>query len=141
MRMSSTAASPTATPGFPISGSVSAGFNYVNNSETEIDLEFGAHAPGVLYIVNWKNPDTSQDPLSEHSTFNTGSFGDDLHNTFKTYRFVWTQDSISFYVEDVNGDNLLATHLTKSSLCLGPLLHQPLGQQQPLLGRHGHARN
>ena len=112
MRMSSTAASPTATPGFPISGSVSAGFNYVNNSETEIDLEFGAHAPGVLYMVNWKNPDTSQDPLSEHSTFNTGSFGDDLHNTFKTYRFVWTQDSISFYVEDVNGDNLLATHLT-----------------------------
>jgi len=57
MRMSSTAATPNG-PGTPVSGSVSAGFNYVNNSETEIDFEFGAHLltdpffPDTLYMVN-----------------------------------------------------------------------------------------
>jgi len=39
MRMSTTAPSPT-DPGTPVSGSRSAGFSFVNNSETEIDFEY-----------------------------------------------------------------------------------------------------
>ena len=107
MRMSSTDTSPGNPGGLPISGSVSAGFNYDNNSQTEIDLEFGAHAPGVLYMVNWKNPDPSQDPKQEHSTYSTWPY-DDLNNSFKTYKFVWTKNRISFYVDG----EFRATHRT-----------------------------
>ena len=94
MRMSSTATTP-ASNGSPISGSVSGGFVYVNNSETEIDFEFGGHAPRVLYMVNWKNRDTSRDPLQEYSTHSTWVY-QDLHDTFKIYKFVWTRKKSPF---------------------------------------------
>ena len=54
MRMSSTAAGPL-VPGNPVSGGVSAGFIYVNNSKTEIDFEFTGSLPDTLYLVNWAN--------------------------------------------------------------------------------------
>ena len=83
VRMSSTATTPDGLGG-PTSGSVSAGFNYVNNSETEIDFEFSGLDFDVLYMVNWKNP--TLNPL-------------DVSDSFHTYRFVWEPTQISFYVD------------------------------------------
>jgi len=105
MRMSSTAATPT-DPGTPVSGSVSAGFNYVNNSETEIDFEFGAHLlddprfPDTLYMVNWHNLDPSDGPWETEETYTAKSIPG-LNNEFKTYKFVWEPGRITFYVDDV----------------------------------------
>jgi beta-glucanase (GH16 family) len=112
MRMTSTATDPTGV-GLPVSGSVSAGFLYVNNSETEIDFEFGGHLiddpdfPDPLYMVNWHNTDPSSDPSGAQQTFTVKEVPG-INDMFHTYRFVWEPGRISFYVDDV----LEATHTT-----------------------------
>ncbi|MBI1941159.1 MAG: glycoside hydrolase family 16 protein [Acidobacteria bacterium] len=97
MRMSSTATSPDG-PGDSTSGSVSAGFNYVNNSETEIDFEFSGLDPETLYMVNWNNPDPTRDPTEEDRQYSF-LYPFDVSGSFHTYRFVWEPGSISFYVD------------------------------------------
>lgn len=99
MRMSSTATSP-AGAGTPVSGSVSAGFSYVNNSETEIDYEFGAHLPDTLYMVNWYNTNPATGPFDEHVTYTALPLSD-ISDAFHTYKFVWEPGRITFYVDDV----------------------------------------
>jgi beta-glucanase (GH16 family) len=112
MRMSSTATDPTGV-GSPVSGSVSAGFVYVNNSETEIDFEFGGHLindpnfPDPLYMVNWHNTDPSSDPSGTEQTFTVVPVPG-INDIFHTYRLVWEPGKISFYVDDV----LEAEHTT-----------------------------
>lgn len=108
MRMSSTATSPGGD-GFPTSGSVSAGFVYVNNSATEIDFEFSGldFSLETLYMVNWKNSNTSTDPTENDRTFSTMHLPD-ITSGYHTYKFVWERKRISFYVDDV----LQAVHTT-----------------------------
>ncbi|MGH7461446.1 MAG: glycoside hydrolase family 16 protein [Longimicrobiales bacterium] len=98
MRMSSTAASPTAA-GNSVSGSVSAGFIYVNNSQTEIDMEFSGHAPDTLFMTNWLNPNPAADPSPSNATSSMVTVSG-ISSAFKTYRFVWAPGSIAFYVND-----------------------------------------
>jgi beta-glucanase (GH16 family) len=106
MRMSSTASS-AANPGAAIPGSVSAGFIYVNNSQTEIDFEFTGADPASLYMVNWLNSRPSADPAGADETANTlQPF--DASAGFHTYRFVWQPGSVAFYVDG----RLRATHTT-----------------------------
>jgi endo-1,3-1,4-beta-glycanase ExoK len=106
MRMSSTAATPSGD-GDSVSGSVSAGFNYVNNSQTEIDFEFSALYPDTLYMVNWKNRNTSADPTENDETYTT-LYPFSVSTEFHTYKYVWQRKKISFYVDDV----LQAVHTT-----------------------------
>jgi len=99
MRMSSTATSPTVT-GFPVSGSVSAGFNYVNNSQTEIDFEFSALTSDRLWMVNWLNTRPRTAPTADEETATSlASFFP--YNGVHTYRFVWAPDIITYYVDGV----------------------------------------
>jgi beta-glucanase (GH16 family) len=115
MRMSSTATSPTGD-GTPVSGSVSAGFIYVNNSETEIDFEFpgyeeyvptGDDPSDTLYMVNWLNPNPSTAPTSNEETYSAVS-GLNVATKFYTYKFIWQPGSITYYVDG----QLMATHTT-----------------------------
>jgi endo-1,3-1,4-beta-glycanase ExoK len=106
MRMSSTATSP-AGAGDPVSGSVSAGFSYVNNSETEIDFEFGGHAPDTLSMGNWHNTDPATGPFDDQATFTSAPLSD-ISDAFHTYKFVWEPGRISFYVDNA----LQAVHTT-----------------------------
>jgi endo-1,3-1,4-beta-glycanase ExoK len=98
MRMSSTATTFDGA-GYPVSGSISAGFLYVNNSQTEIDFEFPGESTDLLYMVNWQTVN--------HETFNTVS-GLDVAGTFHTYKFIWQPGRIDYYVDG----NLEATHTT-----------------------------
>jgi beta-glucanase (GH16 family) len=106
MRMSSTASSP-ANPGAAISGSVSAGFIYVNNSQTEIDFEFPANDPTAVYAVNWLNPRPSRDPRDADGT-SSAIQPFDASGGFHTYRFVWQPGVISFFIDG----RLRAKHTT-----------------------------
>ncbi len=106
MRMSSTAGSP-AEPGYPASGSVSAGFIYVNNSQTEIDFEFSGQNSDTVYAVNWLNPTPSSDPTPADETFTAVSPFDST-SAFHTYRFVWEPGMISFFIDGI----LQAQHTT-----------------------------
>ncbi|OFW09404.1 MAG: hypothetical protein A3G20_06175 [Acidobacteria bacterium RIFCSPLOWO2_12_FULL_59_11] len=98
MRMSSTAVTPE-EPGSPVSGSVSAGFNYVNNSQTEIDFELGGHLPGWLYMTNWRNTNPRRDPTDSQETYTAASVPD-ISSKFHTYKFVWEKGKITFYMDD-----------------------------------------
>jgi beta-glucanase (GH16 family) len=106
MRMSSTAASSDAS-GAGVSGSVSAGFLYVNNSETEIDFEYSAATLEDVWAVNWLNTHPRRTPTSAMETATRVSESD-ATATFHTYRFIWAPGVISFYIDD----GLVATHTT-----------------------------
>jgi len=98
-RMSSTSASPEGQ-GSPVSGSVSAGFNYINNSETEIDFEFSGHLPGWLWMVNWHNTDPATGPFESQEKASSTPVSD-ISSAFHTYKFVWEQAKVAFYVDDL----------------------------------------
>lgn len=108
MRMSSTATWPDGE-GYPVSGSVSAGFIYVNNSETEIDVEFSAHpdTQGLLYVVNWHNTAPQTDPTGDQQTY-TPVEDPQVTQVMRTYRIVWEPERITFFVDGVQ----VAVHTT-----------------------------
>ncbi len=99
MRMSSTATTVDG-PGNQVSGGVSAGFIYVNNSETEIDIEAAGHAPGQLFLTTWFNrtPETGPD-AGDATTFSVPMA--DVAATVKHYKFVWSRSRVRFYVDNV----------------------------------------
>ncbi len=99
MKMSSEAICPTCI-GLVDSGSVSAGFLYVNNSQTEIDFEFSALTPDSLWLVNWLNPNPRQDPTSANETFDQVTPFDSTSG-FHTYTFVWSPGKISYYIDGI----------------------------------------
>ncbi len=96
MQMSSTATSPSppapSDSGYPVSGSVSAGFIYVNNSQTEIDFEFSGQSPNTLFVTNWKT-------ISNSTSYAVPYFA--ISGEVHTYKFVWSRKSISYYVDGV----------------------------------------
>ena len=104
-RMSSTASSPT-TSGELASGGVSAGFVYVNNSQTEIDFELARSGSfdWWLYMANWANRRLTSSAVKAES-----SAPNNFHAAFKIYKFVWTKDYIQFFVND-GDDRSLAFH-------------------------------
>ena len=116
MRMGSTANDPIAT-GVNLSGGVSAGLTYWNNSEHEIVFEHSAHtatppslSPESIWFVNFHNTDPqngNHDPeaagegtTTEHGLLPIGN----VYNQFHRYRFVWEPGTpygrISFYIDD-----------------------------------------
>lgn|SRR5574340_875943 len=99
MKMSSTGICPTCV-GPPVSGSVSAGFLYVNNSQTEIDFEFSANWANTLWLVNWLNPNPKLDPTASNETYTPWSPFDSTSG-FHTYKFVWSPGKISFYIDGI----------------------------------------
>jgi beta-glucanase (GH16 family) len=106
MRMSSTSSTPNGS-GAWVSGSVSAGFLYVNNSETEIDFEYSALSPDYIWTVNWLNTNSHRDPTEAMETADAIELLD-ATTTFHTYKFVWAPGVITFYVDDVQ----VAQHTT-----------------------------
>lgn len=99
MRMSSTATSPAGL-GQPVSGGVSAGFLYVNNSQTEIDFEFSGQDPDSLYLVNWLNPHPTTDPTSSEETYNA-VYPFDSTSAFHTYTMTWQAGKITYAIDGV----------------------------------------
>ena len=106
MRMSSATSCPMCT-GVPVSGSVSAGFIYVNNSQTEIDFEFAANYSPKVWLVNWLNPNPRRDPTSNAET-STAVLPASPFDTYHDYKFIWTAGKIEFYIDGT----LTGTHTT-----------------------------
>ena len=106
MRMSS-ATNCFACSGVPISGSVSAGFIYVNNSQTEIDVEFAANYSPAVWFVNWLNKNSHKNPTSSDET-PTAVYPSSPFDTFHDYKFVWSAGKTDFFIDGV----LAVTHTT-----------------------------
>ncbi len=98
MRASSTSSTPTGS-GVAVSGQISSGFVFVNNSQTEIDSpEIEGQNPGTLWWTTWTSVNTKQ------STSSQAPFAPEAG--FHSYKCVWTSTSINFYVDGV----LVSTH-------------------------------
>jgi endo-1,3-1,4-beta-glycanase ExoK len=96
LRTSSTSASPTGS-GSAVSGQVSAGFNYINNSETEIDFEVEGQDRDTLWVTNWIS--TS---LKQYSSVSVAAPDAGFHR----YKFVWAPGKVDYYIDGV----LISTH-------------------------------
>ena len=98
MRAASTSSTPNGS-GYTVSGQISSGFIYVNNSQTEIDSpEIEGQNPGTLWWTSWISVNTKQYTSSQ------APFAPE--NGFHSYKCVWTNTSIKFYVDGV----LVSTH-------------------------------
>jgi hypothetical protein len=98
MRASSTSSTPTGS-GVAVSGQISSGFIFVNNSQTEIDNpEIEGQNPGTLWWTSWTSVNTKQ------YTETQAPFAPE--QGFHSYKCVWTKSSIQFYADGV----LVSTH-------------------------------
>jgi endo-1,3-1,4-beta-glycanase ExoK len=91
MRASSTSSTPTGT-GSVVSGQISSGFSFVNNSQTEIDFEIEGQHPNTVWMTNWQTTSRKQYSSVFLSAPDAG---------FHRYKFVWVPGKIDFYVDNV----------------------------------------
>ena len=95
-RGGSTSATPRGS-GSAVSGSVFDVFNFINDSQTEIDFEYQGQSPSTLEMTNYAT-------VSQNQSTSTPVPGAD--NSFHEYKFVWSADKIEFYVDG----KLVSTH-------------------------------
>lgn len=105
MRTSSTASSPTDTSGKVVSGQISSGFTYVNNSQTELDFEIEGQYPDTAEMTTWHNTHPSTDP-TDNDQIETSAKVSNMANAFKTYKLVWSAGEVKYYVDNT----LVADH-------------------------------
>jgi len=96
MRTSSTSSTATGS-GSVVSGQISAGFSFVNNSQTEIDFEIEGQNPKTVWMTNWIS--TSQ---KQYSSVFLASPDASFHH----YKFVWVPGRIDYYIDGT----LVSTH-------------------------------
>ncbi|MFC4425188.1 family 16 glycosylhydrolase [Deinococcus navajonensis] len=92
MRAASSSADPLVA-GASSSGNISAFFNYVNNSETEIDHEIEGQSPSTDWVGTWQT--------TQRHDYGTGSVGANLSQAFHTYRWDWSPSKVDFYIDGV----------------------------------------
>jgi beta-glucanase (GH16 family) len=94
------AASTSATPrgaGSAVSGTVFDVFNFIHDSETEIDFEYQGQSPATLEMTNYST-------VSHSQSTSTPVPGAD--SSFHEYKFVWSEKKIEFFVDGT----LVSTH-------------------------------
>jgi beta-glucanase (GH16 family) len=94
------AASTSATPrgeGSAVSGTVFDVFNFINDSETEIDFEYQGQSPATLEMTNYST-------VSHSQSTSTPVPGAD--RSFHEYKFVWSERKIEFFLDGT----LVSTH-------------------------------
>ena len=94
------AASTSATPkgaGSAVSGTVTDVFNYIDDSQTEIDFEYEGQFPSTLEMTNYSGVSNSQ---------TSSTTVPDADSSFHEYKFVWSAAKIKFYVDGT----LVSTH-------------------------------
>ena len=89
MRTSSTSSTPNGS-GSRVSGQVSSGFTFINNSQTEIDYEIEGSHPDTVWMTNWTTINAKQYTSVPLTAPDAG---------FHSYKFVWTPGKIDFYLD------------------------------------------
>jgi endo-1,3-1,4-beta-glycanase ExoK len=121
MRAGSTAATPFAI-GMAVSGGVSAGFNWINDSQTEIDIEFAGDLPNFVDLTSWTSVSSNTD-TNLRVPF-------DASQAFHTYKFVWQPERIDYFIDGV----LIATHTTNVSSTPAAIMMNHWGIDNPTWG-------
>jgi beta-glucanase (GH16 family) len=76
--------------GSAVSGTVTDVFNFINDSETEIDFEYEGQSPSTLEMTNYSTVANKQSASTRIS---------DADSSFHEYKFVWSAAKIEFYVD------------------------------------------
>ena len=123
------------TNGNPLPGSVSAGFVYYNNSQTEVDFE-QAHGKEVagpneplylwLYMANWFNRRLTSSRVQSAQLPGVPT-PPPTYAEFKNYKFDWRSDSVEFLV---NGSRV-AFHTTNVPKTAGNVMMNHWGTNNP----------
>jgi beta-glucanase (GH16 family) len=93
IRASSTSSTPKGS-GVAVSGQISSGFVFVNNSQTEINSpEIEGQNPGTLWWTTWAGLTKKQ------STSTQAPFAPE--KGFHSYKCVWTRTEVKFYVDSM----------------------------------------
>jgi beta-glucanase (GH16 family) len=103
MRMSSTSATPDGF-GTAISGAISSGFVFYNNSESEIDLEFLGNE-NAIWITNWQNANPKNAPSGDVKQTDKIS-NHFLAGEFHKYKLIWAPTNVKVYIDGT----LVASH-------------------------------
>jgi hypothetical protein len=118
------AASTSPTPdgaGAAASGSVTDVFNFINDSESEIDFEYQGQSPGTLEMTNYSTVSKSQST----STPVNGADG-----SFHEYKYIWSAAKIDFYVDGT----LVSTHTEHIPSAPAAVMVNLWGTNSPLFG-------
>ncbi|ACO47559.2 glycoside hydrolase family 16 protein [Deinococcus deserti] len=92
LRAASSSANP-AVRGHGVSGNITAFFNFVNDSQTEIDHEIEGQNRTTDWIGTWQT--------TNRHDYGTGGTGTDLSQDFHTYRWDWAPTKVDFYIDGV----------------------------------------
>src|SRR5262245_46776276 len=92
VRAGSTSTSPSGQ-GQVVSGGITGTFNFVNDSETEIDFEVEGQAPTKLWMINRRGINNKHVSTTQVLA---------MEQLFRNYRFVWAPGSVKYYVDDVS---------------------------------------
>jgi len=103
MRMASTSATPSGR-GSELSGSVSSAFIFVNNAETELDIEYLGDRAGLLHLSNWRNTEPSQHPSGGFEGFNDIRQYEKIPfrgaaDAFHMYVIEWKPSVVKWYID------------------------------------------
>ena len=99
----SSAAPSAQSDGACLPGSVSGAFNYLKNSETEIDFEGLGDQPDLVNITSWFNFQPDLEPLYNPTMRTTRTPPIPVPNNcqqFNTYKFRWEPGSVTFWAND-----------------------------------------
>jgi endo-1,3-1,4-beta-glycanase ExoK len=122
--MGGTAASTSATPrgpGSAVSGTVTDVFNFINDSESEIDFEYQGQSPATLEMTNYSSVSKSQSTTAPVA-------GAD--SAFHEYKYIWSASKIEFYVDGT----LVSTHAEHIPSAPAAVLINLWGTNSPLFG-------
>ena len=95
-RAASTADTPKG-PGSAVSGTVTDLFNFINDSESEIDFEYQGQSPSTLEMTNFSTVSQSQSTTTQVPG---------AESNFHEYKYVWSASKIDFFVDG----KLVSTH-------------------------------
>jgi endo-1,3-1,4-beta-glycanase ExoK len=95
MRAATTSRTPDGE-GDVVSGGDSGAFTFINNSQTEIDIEFLGQTPGHIWLTNWVNPNPGRKPtLKQFSNLPVATLAERFHK----YTIVWAPGKVVWYID------------------------------------------
>jgi beta-glucanase (GH16 family) len=119
-RAASTSATPHG-PGSAVSGTVTDVFNFINDSESEIDFEYQGQSPAALEMTNYSTVSKSQSTTAPVA---------DADSSFHEYKYVWSATKIEFYVDGT----LVSIHTEHIPSAPAAVLINLWGTNSPLFG-------
>jgi beta-glucanase (GH16 family) len=98
MRLASTSETADGV-GRVLSGSDSGAFTFINNSETELDIEFLGSTPDSIWLTNWVNSTNNLKGAKPTKYQQEEVRATGLADRFHEYRIVWTPGKVVWWID------------------------------------------